>query len=158
VAELNVDPVDLLRSADAYGDLASRGREVSKQAAGEVQRIADTHGPMGFPVAAGIAAGVANAEGPLNAKVSDFRAYSQRFAEHAAAYTTQDDEAAHQYGAPFDSAIAMAGHGVGNLPDGRVICTGTPGGFACSEFLPDGMIFHWLSPADLTGHWPDFPS
>jgi hypothetical protein len=100
VAELNVDPVDILKSADTYSDLASRGREISKQAADEVQRIADTHGPMGFPVAAGIAAGVANAEAPLNAKLADFEAYSQRFAEHAATYTTQDHEAAQQYDAP----------------------------------------------------------
>jgi hypothetical protein len=40
-------------------------------------------------------------------------------------------------------------------PEGRVICTPTPGGFACSEFLPNGFIYHWLSPVDFTGHWPN---
>ena len=38
------------------------------------------------------------------------------------------------------------------LPEGRVICSEINlGGFACSGFLPGGMIYHWLRPADLTG-------
>jgi hypothetical protein len=43
------------------------------------------------------------------------------------------------------------------LPEGRVICTPMMGSaaFGCSEFLPGGRIFHWLSPVDFTGHWPD---
>ena len=158
MAELNVNPTDLLRFADAYGELAARAAQISPQAAIEVQRIADTHGPMGYPTAVGIAAGLAKAEKPLHAKVADFESYSRRFVEHAATYTTQDHQAAQRYSSPLDTPILPAGHNFAPLPEGRVICTPMLGGFACSEFLPGGMIYHWLSPADLTGHWPDFPS
>jgi hypothetical protein len=43
------------------------------------------------------------------------------------------------------------------LPEGRVICTPMIGSaaYGCSEFLPGGRIFHWLSLVDFTGHWPD---
>ena len=159
MAMLDVNPADLLRSAAAYSELASRVAELSPRAVAEVERIAATHGPMGFPAVAGIAAGMANAEGPLNAKVADFQTYSQRFTEHAATYVGEDREAASQYGTVFDPAIPLSGNGIGPVPvpEGRVICTPMLGGFACSEFLPGGMIYHWLSPADLTGHWPDFP-
>lgn len=158
VAELNVDAAYLLRVADAYGELAARVAQISPHAAVEVQRIADTHGPMGYPTAVGIVAGLAKAEGPVNAKVADFQTYSRRFVEHAATYTTQDHQGAHRYGTALDTTIVPAGHNLEPLPEGRVICTPMLGGFACSEFLPGGMIYHWLSPADLTGHWPDFPS
>lgn len=157
VAQLNVNPADLLCTADAYTELAARAAQISPQVAAEVQRIADTHGPMGFPAAIGIAVGLANAEEPLNAKVAAFQTYSQRFTEHAATYTAQDHEAAQRYGTPFETTVAPANHIIAPPPEGRVICTAMLGGFACSEFLPGGMIYHWLSPADLTGHWPDFP-
>jgi hypothetical protein len=94
MAELNVNPADLLRVADAYGELAARAAQISPQAAIEVQRIAETHGPMGYPAAVGITAGLANAEGPLMAKVADFDTYSQRFTEHAATYTDEDAQGA----------------------------------------------------------------
>jgi hypothetical protein len=43
-----------------------------------------------------------------------------------------------------------------SAPEGRVICTALTGGsFKCSEFLPDDSVYHWLSPVDLTGKWPD---
>jgi hypothetical protein len=77
--------------------LGLRAQLISPQAQAEVQRIADTHGPMGMPTAVGIAAGMANAEGPLAQKIKDFDQYAQRFDEHAATYTSQDKEAAAKY-------------------------------------------------------------
>jgi hypothetical protein len=97
MGELNVDPRDLLRVAASYQELGLRAQLISPQAQAEVQRIADTHGLIGMPTAVGIAAGMANAEGPLNQKIKDFDEYSQRFTEHAATYTSQDKEAADQY-------------------------------------------------------------
>jgi Excreted virulence factor EspC, type VII ESX diderm len=94
MAELNVNPADLLRVADAYNELAARAALISPQAAVEVQRIAETHGPMGYPAAVGIAAGLAMRAGPLQAKVADFTTYAQRFDEHAATYTTTDQAGA----------------------------------------------------------------
>lgn len=97
MGELKVDPADLTRVAETYRELGLRAQQISPQAAAEVQRIADTHGPMGLPTAAGIAAAMTKAEGPLNAKVADFHEYAQRFDGHAATYTSQDKEAAAQY-------------------------------------------------------------
>lgn len=94
MAELNVNPGDLLRFADAYSELAARAAQISPQAAAELQRIAATHGPMGYPTAVGIAAGLAKADGPLQAKVADFTTYSQRFTEHTATYTKTDKDGA----------------------------------------------------------------
>jgi Excreted virulence factor EspC, type VII ESX diderm len=94
VAELNVNPADLVRVADAYNELAARAAQISPQAAVEVQRIAETHGPIGYPTAVGIAAGLAAREGPLQAKVADFTTYAQRFTEHAATYTDEDTQGA----------------------------------------------------------------
>jgi hypothetical protein len=96
MAQLNVNPTDLLQVADSYSELAARAALISPQAAVEVQRIAETHGPMGYPTAVGITAGLANAEGPLMAKVADFSAYAQRFTEHAATYADEDTQAAQQ--------------------------------------------------------------
>lgn len=97
MGELNVDPGDLLRAAAGYQELGLRAQLIAPQAAEEVQRIADSHGPMGFPTAVGIAAGMSKAEVPLNQKIQDFNEYSQRFMEHAATYTGQDKEGADQY-------------------------------------------------------------
>lgn len=94
VAEIKVNPGDLALVADTYRELAARAAQISPQAALEVQRIAETHGPMGYPTAIGVTAGLAKAEGPLTAKVADFTAYSHRFTEHAATYTREDAEAA----------------------------------------------------------------
>jgi len=93
MAELNVNPADLVRVADAYNELAARAAQISPQAAVEVQRIAETHGPMGYPTAVGITAGLAMREGALQAKVADFTTYAQRFTEHAATYTDEDTQA-----------------------------------------------------------------
>lgn len=158
MAELNVNPADLLRIADTYTALATRAAQLSPQAAAEVQRIADTHGPMGYPTALGIAAGLANAERPLNAKIADFQTYSQRFTEHAATYTTHDHQAAQRYRAPtdvFDPTYAQSLH----LPPpaGYIIwCTPaslTPG-FICEFLGEDGGITWRHSPIDITGGLP----
>ncbi|HZE18178.1 MAG TPA: hypothetical protein VE197_22175 [Mycobacterium sp.] len=63
MAELNVNPADVVRAAESYSELAARAAMISPQAAVEVQRIAEAHGPMGYPTAVGITAGLANAEG-----------------------------------------------------------------------------------------------
>lgn len=94
MAELNVNPAELVRFADAYSELAHRAAQISPQAVTEVQRVMQTHGPMGYPTAVGIAAGLAKAEGPLQAKVADFNTYSQRFTEHSATYTKADQTGA----------------------------------------------------------------
>ena len=65
VEKLNVDAVNLLHAADAYDELAARAALIFPRAVEEVQRIAETHGPMGYPVAVGIAAGLTNAQGQL---------------------------------------------------------------------------------------------
>ena len=92
--KLNVDAANLLQVADAYNELAARAALICPQAADEVQRVAETHGPMGYPVAVGIAAGLMNAQGQLQQKVADFGTYSQRFREHAVTYQTVDGEEA----------------------------------------------------------------
>jgi len=99
VAELNVNPGDLLRVADAYTELAARAALVSPQAVTAVQQIAGTHGVMGYPCAVGVVAGLAKAEGPLQAKIGDFTTYAQRFTVHAGVYTTTDADGA----AAFDA-------------------------------------------------------
>ncbi|MBI2699679.1 type VII secretion target [Mycobacterium paragordonae] len=96
MANVNVNPGDLISAADSYAALAARAAQISPQAGEEIQRIAATHGPMGYPVAVGIAARLAEREGPLMAKVTDFGTYSQRFTEHAAAYTGADARGAAQ--------------------------------------------------------------
>ncbi|ORX13061.1 type VII secretion target [Mycobacterium xenopi] len=94
MAELNVNPADLLQVADAYDELATRAALMSPQAVVEVRRIAQTHGPMGYPTAVGITAGLAAREPAVSAKAADFTVYSQRFTDHAAAYTSTDADAA----------------------------------------------------------------
>ena len=96
---LNVNPADLLNIADNYTELAARVSTISPQAADEIQRIIATHGPMGYPVAVGIAAGLVAQEGPVLAKGADFTQYAQRFTEHAATYQSQDTDGADQMNA-----------------------------------------------------------
>jgi hypothetical protein len=164
MAHLDVDPADLLRAAGDYTDLQLRAAAIGPKAVEEVQRIIATHGPIGYPLAVGVVAGLARRQADLDTKATHFGRYSQRFTEHAAAYRDQDLQNARNYGAPPATMLDIGGPGSRTpLPEGRVICSemniggATMGGFACSEFLPGGMVFHWLSPADLTGHWPDFP-
>jgi hypothetical protein len=155
---LNVNPADLLRVADDYTELQARAAAIGPRAVEEVQRIIASHGPMGYPVAVGIVTNLARKQAALDAKAADFGRYGQRFTEHANAYVSEDREAAQRYDAPTDLLDTdLASYGPAPLPTGRVICSEGLGGFACSEFLPGGMVFHWLSPVDLTGQWPDFP-
>ncbi|MFL0177074.1 hypothetical protein [Mycobacterium sp. SMC-13] len=156
MGQLNVNPADLLRVAADYAELHARAATISPQAAVEVQRISATHGPMGYPVAVGIVTNLARQQAALDAKSAQFGQHSQRFTEHAAAYRNQDRDAAKTYVAPADLLDYTEGK-LPPLPVGRVICKPMLGGFRCSEFLPGGMVYHWLSPADLSGYWPDFP-
>ena len=55
-------PVDLLRAADDYTELAARAATISPQAVAEVTRIIETHAPMRYPVAVGTLAGLAPRE------------------------------------------------------------------------------------------------
>lgn len=124
--QLNVNPADLLRTAEVYNSLAERVAALPPQASAEAQRVADTHGPMGYPAALGISTGLANAEEPVNAKAADFQRYSQRFIEHAATYTGEDQEAAQRYRGPAETGqqpdgrphIQAAGYGSGDPPLG----------------------------------------
>ncbi len=157
MAHLNVNTADLLRAADAYAELQMRAAAIGPHAVDEVNRIIASHGPMGYPVAVGVVAGLAPRTAALDTKAANFGEYSQRFIEHAAAYTAQDHDNAQNYDGDTAMLDFAGGPGI-DPPTGRVICTEINlAGFACSEFLPGGMIYHWLSPADLTGHWPDFP-
>lgn len=170
VAQLDVNPADLLRAADTYTGLAERTAQLSPRAAAEVVRIADTHGPMGYPAAVGIATGIANTEPPLTAKTADFQTYSQRFTEHAATYTTEDHDAARRYRAP-DAPTLTLGNGnsavdrslftpVANMISpptaGYVIiwCTPLAFGFSCEYLYPGGGYSRYWSQWDLTGGRP----
>ena len=73
---LNVNPADLYRAADDYTELAARTAQLPAQALAEIQRIAASHGPMGFPTALGIAAGMAAREAAVQAKAAQFRQYA----------------------------------------------------------------------------------
>jgi hypothetical protein len=46
-------------------------------------------------------------------------------------------------------------NGIRPFPVGYVHCIDAGDVFACQEVLPGGGFYHWVSPADLTGHWPD---
>lgn len=117
MAALDVNPSDLLRSADAYSELSIHALQIAPQAAAEVLQIAETHGPMGYPTAVGIAMGFARNDATLQAKIAHFTTYSQRFTEHAATYTRTDAAAAGQID-PLDSWRSP--------PSGDVRCTGLP--------------------------------
>lgn len=172
MAELKVNPADLLRVADAYSQLAMRAAQISPQAAAEVQRIAETHGPMGYPAAVGVAAGLANHEAPLLSKVDDFNTYAQRFKEHAATYAQQDAAGARRLDAvrfpeafstnsaarettftqtdftPVHSGLGVRGGGVV-----IVWCVPAGAGFRCTNLFPDGTYVVYPSPVDRTGAW-----
>ncbi|KEF94916.1 hypothetical protein K883_05340 [Mycobacterium sp. TKK-01-0059] len=112
MAELDVNPADLVRFAGAYSELAQRAAQISPQAVDEVQKVIDTHGPMGYPTAVGIAAGLAKAEVPVQAKVADFNTYAQRLTEHADTYTRVDGQDAQRVKA-LDFSTDLPGTGQG---------------------------------------------
>jgi hypothetical protein len=57
MSKLNVNIGDLARFADAYQEIADQGAKISPQAAAELRRFTESHGAIGSPIAAGIAAG-----------------------------------------------------------------------------------------------------
>lgn len=99
MGQLNVNPADLYRAADDYAELAARTAQLPALARAEIQRIAASHGAMGFPAVLGIAAGMAARECAVAAKAARFDQYAETFTGHAAAYIDQDRAAA----ATFDA-------------------------------------------------------
>lgn len=96
---LNVNPADLLQAADDYTELAARAARICPQAVTEVNAIVQTHGPIGYPAAVGILAGLAAPEQAVQAKAAQFGRYAERFTGHAATYTDQDQAAAAKFDA-----------------------------------------------------------
>ena len=88
--KLDVNPADLTNVADQYAQLQAAAASISPQAVDEVNRIIASHGPMGYPVAVGVIAGLARRQAQLERKATDFGVYATRFNEHAAAYQTGD--------------------------------------------------------------------
>jgi hypothetical protein len=106
VGLLNVNPADLYRAADDYTELAARTAQLPAHARAEIQRIAASHGPMGFPTVLGIAAGMAARESAVAAKAARFEQYADNFTGHAAVYIDQDRAAA----ATFDALVFAQAH------------------------------------------------
>lgn len=96
---LNVEPADLYRVAGEYADLQTAAASISPHAVEEVNRIIASHGPMGYPVAVGVVAGLARRQVRLEHKAADFGTYSQRFIEHAEAYRDADHRGAQRFDA-----------------------------------------------------------
>lgn len=94
MGQLNVNPADLLKAAGDYADLSARVAQLSPQAAAQIQAVAASHGPMGYPIAVGIAMGLADREPAVQAKMAQFSTYSDRFTGHAGTYVDQDRAAA----------------------------------------------------------------
>jgi hypothetical protein len=97
VAKLNVNYSDLSRVSGEYAELQAQAAALSPLAAEEAQRIIASHGPMGYPVAVGIVAGLARREAGVQAKAADFGQYSDRFLEHEATYRDADHAGAQGY-------------------------------------------------------------
>ena len=111
--QLNVNPADLLKAPDDYTDLAARAALLSPQALAEVNRVVDTHGPMGYPAAVGIAAGLATRDAPVHAKAHQFVQYAQRLTGHALTYAGEDTAAEARLNAltfPEPSTTAACGN------------------------------------------------
>ena len=99
MAKLDVDPAALVAVAGQYEELAARAGVVMPQVAVEVAKVAQTHGAIGYPVAVGLAAGMARQEPKFTALVAEFVARGARFTEHAATYLGEDAAAAATYSA-----------------------------------------------------------
>lgn len=97
MGSLNVNPGDLHNVAERYLELQQRLASISPLAVDEANRIIESHGPMGYPVAVGIISSLARREARLASKSADFGAYAQRFNEHAATYTGQDAAGAAEF-------------------------------------------------------------
>jgi hypothetical protein len=95
--KLDVNPADLHNAADQYAQLQAAAAAIGPQAVDEVNRIIATHGPMGYPVAVGVVAGLARRQAQLDGKAADFGRYAARFTEHAAQYQSGDRDGAQMY-------------------------------------------------------------
>ncbi len=94
MGQLNVNPADLLKAASDYSDLAARAAQLPPQAIAQIQSIAASHGPMGYPTAVGITAGLATREPAVQSQAVQFGQYADRFTGHAATYIDADRAAA----------------------------------------------------------------
>ncbi len=99
MGRLNVNPGDLCRAADDYSELGAATARLPPLAAAEVERIAATHGPMGYPTAVGIAMGMAAREHSVQDIAAQFGQYADRFTTHASTYRDEDRRAAAVYDA-----------------------------------------------------------
>ena len=99
VGKLDVNLPDLSRAAADYAELQTRASAIGPQAVEEARRIIATHGPMGYPVAVGVVAGLGRRQGALDALTAQFGAYSARFDQHVATYSSEDLEAARRFDA-----------------------------------------------------------
>lgn len=108
MAKLNVEYSDLSRVSGEYAELQAQAAALSPLAAEEAQRIIASHGPMGYPVAVGVVAGLARRDARVQAKASDFGQYSERFLEHEATYRDADHAGAQGYSAlDFSEAVQV---------------------------------------------------
>ena len=135
--KLDVEPADLTRVAGEYAGLQAAASAIGPQAADEVNRIIASHGPMGYPVAVGVVAGLARRQAQVDAKAADFGVYSQRFEEHAEAYRDGDHQGAQRFEAldfseaavppdlDDDSGLPLPAEGIG---DGLACWIGTADG------------------------------
>jgi Excreted virulence factor EspC, type VII ESX diderm len=158
VAKLNVNPADLQRVAGDYAEIQAHAAAVGPQTVEEVRRIIATHGPMGYPVALGVATGLARRQAALDAQAARFGEHSQRFTEHAATYATEDRDAAHRYNCPADLLDTAAAEAPYLTPPTGYIIWCTPAdlvsGFICEFMGEDGGITWRHSPIDITGGMP----
>ncbi|WP_006243934.1 hypothetical protein [Mycolicibacterium tusciae] len=97
MAKVNVNYSDLSRASGEYAELQAQAAALSPLAAEEAQRIIASHGPMGYPVAVGVVAGLARREARVQAKAAEFGQYSERFLEHEATYRDVDHAGAQGY-------------------------------------------------------------
>lgn len=94
MGHLDVNPADLLKVADGYAEHATRMGQVPPRLAEQLERVAATHGPMGFPAAFAIGQGIAAKAPEVAAKGADFVQYSQNFATHSGTYVSEDQAGA----------------------------------------------------------------
>ena len=95
--KLDVNPADLNNVANQYADLQRQAAAIGPAAVDEVNRIIATHGAMGYPVAVGVVAGLAQKQAAMEAKTAQWGVYADRFNEHAATYRGQDAAGAAGY-------------------------------------------------------------
>jgi hypothetical protein len=145
LGKLNVEPGDLSRVAGEYSGLQTAAAAIGPHAVDEVNRIIATHGPMGYPVAVDVVAGLARRQATLETKAADFGQYSERFVEHADAYRDADHQGAQRAAtAAVGWSTSSAHWGVGAAPQA--------GADRCGPDRPlPGAKRHRRSPSSPTG-------